>query len=408
MRPVNAPTVAVDVGSTLGPRTGVGQFVTRLLDGLAGLDEPPRIKPYVLSFRATLPHGVQRLAFPARVTLQAWARTDHPRGDRGLGGADVVHGPNYVVPPSRGCRAWCRSMTAGSSTTPTRSPRWCGRSAPVCVAPSAGATVHIPSEHTADQVRRSARHGARRRRPARRPDDPARAGVRSPGRPRGPALHPRPRGQGAAQEPSPPGRRRSACCSVRSPISRSCCSARRSGTRPPSTMRSGGRSPRPRTASSSSTASPTRSATVVAGAAALAYPSLDEGFGFPALEAMAAAVPVVAADAGSIPEICGEAAILRRPPQPDGDGRRAPAGPERRGGAGATDRRGHERGALLGRPLAAGMAALYRALAMGGAMEGALGSPSVSEQTRTVVPGSITVLCGRRRRGPAARGPWRR
>ena len=44
---------------------------------------------------------------------------------------------------------------------------------------------------------------------------------------------------------------------------------------------------------------------VLHGAAALAYPSLDEGFGFPALEAMAAGVPVVAADAGSLPEVCG-------------------------------------------------------------------------------------------------------
>ena len=55
---------------------------------------------------------------------------------------------------------------------------------------------------------------------------------------------------------------------------------------------------------------------ILHGAEALAYPSLDEGFGFPALEAMAAGVPVVAADAGSLPEICGEAAILVDPRNP--------------------------------------------------------------------------------------------
>ena len=55
---------------------------------------------------------------------------------------------------------------------------------------------------------------------------------------------------------------------------------------------------------------------ILHGAEALAYPSLDEGFGFPALEAMAAGVPVVAADAGSLPEICGEAAILVNPRNP--------------------------------------------------------------------------------------------
>jgi len=55
---------------------------------------------------------------------------------------------------------------------------------------------------------------------------------------------------------------------------------------------------------------------IVHGAAALAYPSLDEGFGYSALEAMAAGVPVVAADAGSLPEVCGDAALLVDPHDP--------------------------------------------------------------------------------------------
>ena len=45
----------------------------------------------------------------------------------------------------------------------------------------------------------------------------------------------------------------------------------------------------------------------------LAYPSLDEGFGFPLLDAMQAGIPVVAANAGSIPEIAGDAAVLVDP-----------------------------------------------------------------------------------------------
>lgn len=45
-------------------------------------------------------------------------------------------------------------------------------------------------------------------------------------------------------------------------------------------------------------------------AAVLAFPSLYEGFGLPPLEAMASGCPVAASDAGSIPEVCGDAAVL--------------------------------------------------------------------------------------------------
>jgi glycosyltransferase involved in cell wall biosynthesis len=45
-------------------------------------------------------------------------------------------------------------------------------------------------------------------------------------------------------------------------------------------------------------------------AAVLAYPSLDEGFGFPILEAQLAATPVVASDVGAVAEIAGDGAVL--------------------------------------------------------------------------------------------------
>ena len=48
-------------------------------------------------------------------------------------------------------------------------------------------------------------------------------------------------------------------------------------------------------------------------AAAMAYPSLDEGFGFPLLEAMSANLPIVWSTLGSIPEVSGTAAILVDP-----------------------------------------------------------------------------------------------
>jgi glycosyltransferase involved in cell wall biosynthesis len=48
-------------------------------------------------------------------------------------------------------------------------------------------------------------------------------------------------------------------------------------------------------------------------ASIFAFPSLDEGFGMPAIEAMAAGVPVIASNRSSLPEVCGDAALLVNP-----------------------------------------------------------------------------------------------
>jgi glycosyltransferase involved in cell wall biosynthesis len=48
-------------------------------------------------------------------------------------------------------------------------------------------------------------------------------------------------------------------------------------------------------------------------ASIFAFPSLDEGFGMPVLEAMAAGVPVIAGTGSALPEVCGDAAMLVNP-----------------------------------------------------------------------------------------------
>lgn len=57
-------------------------------------------------------------------------------------------------------------------------------------------------------------------------------------------------------------------------------------------------------------------ADLFAGAAAVVFPSLFEGFGMPVLEAMALGVPVFCSDVTSLPEVAGDAAVYFDPRRP--------------------------------------------------------------------------------------------
>jgi glycosyltransferase involved in cell wall biosynthesis len=56
----------------------------------------------------------------------------------------------------------------------------------------------------------------------------------------------------------------------------------------------------------------------LAGALCFLFPSRIEGFGLPAIEAMASGCPVIASTAPCLPEVCGEAALYADPDDLDG------------------------------------------------------------------------------------------
>ncbi len=91
--------VAIDAGALHGPRTGIGNAVAWTIDAL-GSHTDLELRPYVVSMRARVKRPQRRLPIPAAAALRLWARRSAPV-DRWLGNPDLVHGMNYVVPPAR-------------------------------------------------------------------------------------------------------------------------------------------------------------------------------------------------------------------------------------------------------------------------------------------------------------------
>jgi len=103
--------VAVDATSLYGARTGIGRFTESLLTELTTIDDL-EVRAFAITWRGhedlagLLPPGID--AVPGRMAaapLRAlWQRTEHPRIERWTGQVDVVHGPNFVVPPATAAR----------------------------------------------------------------------------------------------------------------------------------------------------------------------------------------------------------------------------------------------------------------------------------------------------------------
>jgi len=318
--------VAVDATALLGRPTGVGAFCAGALGALAVMPDL-EMSAFAVSWRrrrgivGLVPDGVATGArpMPARPLQRAWRRTGLPPLEWFVGSTDVVHGTNFVVPPTR--RA-ARVVTVHDLTT-VRYPELCD--APTLLYPAlirralaGGAFVHTPSEFVAGEVvemfgadpdRVSAVHSGVP--PLAAPDRSAPSRFLPPHCGRyvlavGTA-EPRKDLPGLVAAFSEIARDRSELALVLAgpdgwgsvalaEVIDSCAYKSRivrTGWVDDATL-SG----------------------LLDAAAILAYPSRYEGFGFPPLQAMAAGVPVVATRAGSLPEVLGDAAELVAPEDP--------------------------------------------------------------------------------------------
>src|SRR5947207_5247095 len=101
--------IAYDLTALHDPRTGIGAFTGELLTRLARHDELDLIG-YSASWRGRneaeqlAPAGVDVATRPmaAQPLRQVWRRIDWPPITWWTGKVDLVHGPNFVVPPGAG------------------------------------------------------------------------------------------------------------------------------------------------------------------------------------------------------------------------------------------------------------------------------------------------------------------
>lgn len=309
----------------LGPLTGVGRLVDELVPRLARRADLELVA-FAMTWRLRqelgrkVPSGVRavRAPIPARPARACWKRLDLPPLRWWTGPVDVVHGPNFVVPPS----APAREVLTVHDLTVLHYPEMCTRDAlqyPTLIrrALGRGALVHAVSEAVGAEVVDA--FGVEAERVVVVPNGVTAPGEADPARghlltgaeryvlalgtvePRKdlPTLV-RAFAAVAADDPDlslvvagPEGWGEAA---FRAAVD-ACGVAERVRRLPwlPEDDR----------------------AAVLHGASVLAYPSVYEGFGLPPLEAMAAGVPVVTTTAGALPEVVGEAARTVTPGDAD-------------------------------------------------------------------------------------------
>ena len=300
--------IGFDTSPLYGPRTGVGYAVEAMRAALHQHADVELVD-YLLSARARPSGSVRRLRLPAAIAHHCWARSDHPSGDRWLRDVDVVHGTNYVVPP--GSRPRLVSVYdcwfLGHPDDANPAVRLAGRVLRRAVA--TGAVVHASSHATARLLLECF------------PE----AEVRTV------HLGPLPLAAPPPASPIPQLTDRPFIVAIgtlerRKNLPGLVAAFGMIVTQEPElqlVIAGGDGDDREAINTAVDALGPHANRVMFTGrvdeavrswllhhARVLAYPSLDEGFGFPLLDAMQASVPIVASNAGSIPEVAGDAALL--------------------------------------------------------------------------------------------------
>ena len=329
--------VALDATPLLGTRTGVGVFTEHALSALKDRGDL-EVSAFAVSWRRRrgirqhLPQGVRAVdtPMPARPLHWSWARRPFPPLEWFVGVQDVVHGTNYVVPPTR--RA-ARVVTVHDLTS-VRFPEMCDDytlrfPALVRAALQEGAWVHTPSRFVAEEVVDLLGADPERVRPVHHgvPPIPTAASAAAPGLTgRGTRLTSESPVEGpyvlalGTVEPRKDlptllrafDRVADQVDDVRLVVAGAdgwgadaFQAALDSSGHRDRVMRLGYLSVAERWA-------------LMGRATVYAYPSLYEGFGLPALEAMSVGVPVLTTRAGALPEVVGDAALMVEPGDADG------------------------------------------------------------------------------------------
>lgn len=312
--------VAFDATSLLGQRTGIGHVSAAIVERLSA-DPTLDLRTFAVSWRGrrelaqSVPKGVHASPrpFPARLARRTWPRFARPRAEFWTGPVDVVHAPNFVAPPTK-----TPVLLTIHDLTFHRFPDMCTADvltfdAHIRRSLGAGALVHATTDFVKSEVQDV--YDLPDERVVRiytgplpiHPGDPS-SGRRLAGSERylvslG-TIEPRknlPRLVAAFDAIA--GDRQDLALVIAGPDGwgkdeyDAAVHAARHRDR---IVRLG-------------YISYDQRADLLAGATALAYPSIYEGFGFPPLEAMGVGIPVVASDSSALPESLGDAALLPDP-----------------------------------------------------------------------------------------------